>query len=54
MPTAIRVSSSIAASRNIASSKSDNHQLISIAIFSGIGLFVSLVAVLLGVQGVWY
>ena len=54
MPTAIPVSSSIAASRTVASSRSDHHQLISIAIFSGLGLFVSLVAVLLGVQGVWY
>jgi len=54
MPTAVRVSTSIPASKNIASSRSDHHQLISLAIFSGLGLFVSLVAVLLGVQGVWY
>jgi hypothetical protein len=53
MPTAIRVSAAIPAS-NIASRKSDNHQLISIALFSGIGLFVSLVAVIFGVQGAWY
>jgi hypothetical protein len=53
MPTAIPVSTSIPASK-IAANRSDQHQLISIAIFSGLGLFVSLVAVLLGVQGVWY
>ena len=52
MPTAIPVSTSIPASK--ASSQSDYNQLIPIAIFSGLGLFVSLVAVLLGVQGVWY
>jgi hypothetical protein len=28
--------------------------LASIALFSGIGLLVSLIAVLMGVQGVWY
>jgi hypothetical protein len=53
MPTAVRVSAAIPASTK-ASSKSDNHQLVSIALFSGIGLFVSLVAVIFGVQGVWY
>jgi hypothetical protein len=53
MPTAVRVSAAIPASKT-ASSKSDNHQFVSIALFSGIGLFVSLVAVILGVQGVWY
>jgi hypothetical protein len=52
MPTAIPVSTSIPAAK--ASSRSDHSQLISIAIFSGLGLFVSLVAALLGVQGVWY
>jgi hypothetical protein len=54
MPTAIPVSTSIPASEKIASSQSDQHEFISIAIFSGLGLLVSLVAVLLGVQGVWY
>jgi len=53
MPTAVRVTASIPAC-STASTKSDSHQLISIALFSGIGLFVSLVAVILGVQGVWY
>ena len=33
---------------------SDASDLAAVALFSGIGLFVSLVAVLLGQQGVWY
>jgi len=33
---------------------SDYHQFIPVALFSGIGLLVSLVAILCGVQGVWY
>jgi hypothetical protein len=53
MPTAVRVSAAIPASKT-ASDKSDSNQFVSIALFSGIGLFVSLVAVILGVQGVWY
>jgi hypothetical protein len=35
------------------SDKSDS-QLVSIALFSGIGLLISLVAMLCGVQGAWY
>jgi hypothetical protein len=38
----------------VSSDKSDSHQLISVALFSGIGLLVSLIAVLLGVPGAWY
>ena len=53
MPTAIRVSAAVPAS-NTASKKFDNHQFVSIALFSCIGLFVSLVAVIFGVQGAWY
>jgi len=53
MSKAIRFTASIPASK-VTSSKSDNHQLVSVALFSGIGLLVSLVAVLFGVQGVWY
>jgi hypothetical protein len=37
-----------------ASESSDSVQLVSIALFSGIGLLISLVAVILGVQGAWY
>jgi hypothetical protein len=36
------------------SDRSDIHELISIALFSGIGLLITLVAVLGGVQGVWF
>jgi hypothetical protein len=32
----------------------DNHQLIAIVLFSGIGLLVSLVAVIMGMQGSWF
>jgi hypothetical protein len=52
MPKAARISQSI--SRSSSSENSDSAQFISIALFSGIGLLISLVAVLLGVQGVWY
>ena len=52
MPTAIRVSTPI--SESDVSKKSDSNQFVSIAIFSGIGLLVSLAVVLLGVQGVWF
>jgi hypothetical protein len=30
------------------------HELISIALFSGLGLLVTFVAILFGVQGVWF
>ena len=33
---------------------SDSQDLVAVALFSGIGLFVSLVAVILGIQGVWF
>jgi hypothetical protein len=52
MPKAARISQSI--SRSSSSENSDSAQFISIALFSGIGLLISLVAVLMGVQGVWY
>ena len=53
MPTAIRVSQPISKSDDV-SKKSEASQFVSIAIFSGIGLLISLAAVLLGVQGVWF
>jgi len=53
MPTAIRVSTPISASTDTAK-KSESSQLVSIALFSGIGLLISLVAILFGVQGVWF
>ena len=33
---------------------SDNHELIAVALFSGIGLLASLVAVIMGMQGSWF
>ena len=53
MPTAIRISTPISESTNTAK-KSGQSQLVSIALFSGIGLVVSLVAVLFGIQGAWF
>lgn len=52
MPKAARISETFAAPST--SEHSDTTQLISIALFSGIGLLISLVAVIVGVQGVWY
>jgi hypothetical protein len=52
MPKAVRVSTHIPAS-TLSSQKSESHQLVSIALFSGIGLLISLVAVILGVAGAW-
>jgi hypothetical protein len=37
-----------------ASEDSDSSQLVIVALFSGIGLLISLVAVILGVQGAWF
>jgi hypothetical protein len=46
------ISASTASSEKL--KKSESHPLVSISLFCGIGLLVSLVAILLGVQGVWY
>jgi hypothetical protein len=60
MPKAARISSSISEARiyteksAIPAKQSDNHQLVAVALFSGIGLLISLVAVILGVQGMWF
>jgi hypothetical protein len=56
MPTAIRVSTPVSKSDSGAdvSEKSDSNQFVSIVLFSGIGLVISLAIVLLGVQGVWF
>jgi hypothetical protein len=51
MPKAVRVSTQISASAT-SSEKSESNPLVSIALFSGIGLLVSLIAVILGVSGV--
>jgi hypothetical protein len=53
MPKAARISVPIAASP-VSSEKSESHPLVPIAIFSGIGLLISLIAILMGVQGAWY
>jgi hypothetical protein len=52
MPKATRIAASIPVSST--TPKSGDHPLASIALFSGIGLLVSLVAALMGVQGAWY
>jgi hypothetical protein len=57
MPKAARIAAPISASSassKASSKQSEGHPLVSIALFSGIGLLVSLVAILLGVQGGWY
>jgi hypothetical protein len=53
MPTAIRVSTPISASTDSAK-KSDSNQFVSIALFSALGLLISLAAVLLGFDGAWF
>ena len=56
MPTAIRVSTPApkSDSKSDISKKSDHNQFVSIALFSALGLLISLVAILFGVQGVWF
>jgi hypothetical protein len=52
MPKATRIAASIPVSST--SPKPDDRPLASVALFSGIGLLASLVAVLMGVQVAWY
>jgi hypothetical protein len=60
MSKAARIFSSFASPRiyteksAVTEKQSDSHQLVAVALFSGIGLFVSLVAVILGIQGMWF
>jgi hypothetical protein len=60
MPKAARLFPSISAPRTytensaIPAERSDTSEFIGVALFAGIGLFVSLVAVILGVQGAWF
>ena len=60
MPKAARILSSISAPRiytersAIPARKSDTNQLVAVALFSGIGLLISLVAVIFGMQGAWF
>jgi hypothetical protein len=51
MPKAARISPSIPFSST--SQRSDTYELISVALFSGIGLLLSLAIVIAGVRGVW-
>jgi hypothetical protein len=53
MSKAVRISASIPASK-VTAKESDHQELVSIALFCGVGLLISLVAVLFGVQGAWY
>ncbi|WP_027573626.1 hypothetical protein [Bradyrhizobium sp. WSM1743] len=60
MTKAARLFSSISSPRiftersTIPAKHSDASEFVAIALFSGIGLLVSLVAVMLGMQGVWF
>jgi hypothetical protein len=53
MPKAARISAPVSASK-ASSDKSDSYPLVSIALFSGIGLLASLIAIIMGVPGAWY
>ena len=53
MPKAARIAASIPASAAI-SEKSDSSQFLAVALFSGIGLLISLIAIIAGVPGAWY
>jgi hypothetical protein len=50
----LQIPASIASSRKSDIASSDTNSLVAIAIFSGIGLLVSLVAMVTGVPGAWY
>lgn len=60
MPKAARIYPPISAPRIYTersaspAKRSDTSELIGVALFSGIGLFISLIAVILGVQGAWF
>ncbi|WP_439361673.1 hypothetical protein [Bradyrhizobium sp. DASA03007] len=55
MPKAARIFSAIPSPRRSAVpvKRSGTSELVAVALFSAIGPFVSLVAVILGMQGVW-
>jgi hypothetical protein len=54
MSKATRVSVSIPVSPTNSDTSKESHPLVWIALFSGIGLLASLIAMLTGVQGVWW
>ena len=51
MPKAARIPTSVPVSSE--TEQSDTGQFVSVALFSGIGLLISLIAVILGINGVW-
>jgi hypothetical protein len=53
MPKAARISQSILVS-TASPQQLDDHPLVPIALFSGIGLLASLIAILMDAPGVWY
>jgi hypothetical protein len=53
MPKAVRISAPVSASTS-SSQKSNSNPLATVALFSGIGLLASLVAILMGVPVAWY
>ena len=53
MPKGVRIVASLPASK-ISSRKSDGHPLVTIALFSGLGLLVTFIAILCGMQGAWF
>jgi hypothetical protein len=53
MPKAARTAAEIPAS-TVSSKASEDHTLISIAIFSGIGLLISLTGIPMGLPIAWY
>ena len=52
MPKAARIPTSVPVSSE--AEQSDTGQFVSVALFSGIGLLISLIAVILGINGVWF
>ncbi|WP_168200257.1 MULTISPECIES: hypothetical protein [Bradyrhizobium] len=54
MPKAARIATPIKASSTSESENSDMAEFVTVALFSGIGLLISLVAVILGIQGAWF
>ena len=50
----LRIPASTDSSRKAGTASSDTNSLIAIAMFCGIGLLVSLVAIVAGVNGGWY
>jgi hypothetical protein len=60
MPTVVRFPESISTpsvsseKTNADSKRADRDVFVSVALFSGIGLLISLVTILLGMSGAWY